>query len=585
MNSFGTKYELPLWKFALDLFDQGERLGFHLPEYDDSELTEVPAGKAWDQYDLALHHVSAVGWYRLKVNLTKNDAVRHFLDFDGVGGLFDIWVNGQKAAESLQRYLPAQVDIENLLVDGENTFAIRVDNRHKGIHHLTGGQVIEWILYGGLIHKVYLNVLPTVRISHIFAKTEYTGEANIAVEVTNNSTEDFCGAVSIDLAGEKVSADVCCKAGAVAVINLALKASDITPWCPDTPALYDLNAVLTAKCGTVVSTKVERIGFRTIECCGTKLLLNGEELFIKGANRYDEYDPYGPSVPEDKIREDLLMMKKCGMNFVRTHYEQDPATYRIADEIGIMYMLEVPLNWWNPANDDEETQPAHPGPTKSEDNWESLKEIATVNLDTTFRFFCNHPSWVVWSTSNECLYMRKPGEEMFRYLAARMRSYNPGRLVTTVVCHMPEDSNILDYCDFIGYNAYPGMLCAFDERALTREEFPTKVYDATVKLMSYIRDLYPDRPIVMTEFGGRSIYGLNGNYYESEDHHAEYIECVCKAFLSIEEIRGLVLWCWADYYHHWSMAEPYGPYGIVTVDRKIKEKPFKAMSDVFHSIK
>jgi len=389
VNTFDPRTELPIWKFAIDRGDIGEKLLLHSPECDDSGFSDVPAGKAWDQYDIALHRCETIGWYRVKIDVRKNAGTRHYIEFDGVGGIFAVYVNGQKAAEELQRYLPAAVDIEDYLNDGENLVAVKVDNRNRKARHLTGGKITEWLLYGGLIHKVYLTEKPVLRISHIFAKAEYTGEAAVAIDVRNDGKAPFKGCVKVELAGETAEAAVCCEAGKSAKAVLNVKAKDVTPWSPDTPALYELRAALLDEGGKEVYSASERTGFRTIECSGTRILLNGKDLFIKGANRYDEYDPWGPSVPEEKIREDLLKMKSCGMNFVRTHYEQDPATYRIADEIGIMYMLEVPLNWWAPYDPGEEA-PATGTMSQDEnapENWDGLQRIAEDNLDTTFERF------------------------------------------------------------------------------------------------------------------------------------------------------------------------------------------------------
>ena len=588
MNVYSPKTELPLWKFAIDKYDIGEEMGFHSEECDDGGFSEVPAGKAWDQYETALHHCETVGWYRVRVDVKKNPETRHYLDFDGVGGIFAVYVNGVKAAEELQRYLPATVDIEEFLREGENLIAVKVDNRNRKSRHLTGGVIVEWVLYGGLIHKVYLTEKPVRRISHIFVNAKHTGDAAVEAEIRNDGGTELNGALRVEFAGETAEKTVRCGAGESVKVKFDVKAKDITPWSPETPALYELKARLFDEEGAEIYTAEERTGFRTIECRGTHILLNGKELFIKGANRYDEYDPWGPSVPEEKIREDLLAMKSCGMNFVRTHYEQDPATYRIADEIGIMYMLEVPLNWWAPIDPDDEE--AQKGGTFSADenwigSWDELQKIAETNLDITFERFCNHPCWVVWSMSNECRHFTRDGVRILGSLAARARGYDSGRLITNVACIDPKKREELDYCDFIAFNAYDGMLCGREDKAMKICEFEKKAYASAIKRMAKIRDLFPEKPIVITEFGGRSIYGVYGDFPESEDHHAEYIRCICRAFLSLEEIRGLVLWSWADYHHNWDMEEPFGPYGIVTVDRKIKTKPFEAMKEIFENIK
>jgi len=66
---------------------------------------------------------------------------------------------------------------------------------------------------------------------------------------------------------------------------------------------------------------------------------------------------------------------------------------------------------------------------------------------------------------------------------------------------------------------------------------------------------------------------MHGDVYFTEEFQAAYIEKVWKAIQESEGISGGVLWCWADYYHrkHFTNYAVYGPYGVVTVDRKPKK--------------
>jgi beta-galactosidase/beta-glucuronidase len=117
-------------------------------------------------------------------------------------------------------------------------------------------------------------------------------------------------------------------------------------WSPDDPNLYHLNVELINDEGEAVEAIAERFGIRTIEVQGSKIVLNGKPIIIKGVNRYDEVDGYGPVVAEDIVRADLLKAKQAGVNCIRTHYPQDPVHLKIMDEVGLMLMEEIPLNWW-----------------------------------------------------------------------------------------------------------------------------------------------------------------------------------------------------------------------------------------------
>jgi len=317
----------------------------------------------------------------------------------------------------------------------------------------------------------------------------------------------------------------------------------------------------------------ERIGFRTIAVEGTKILLNGEEIYLKGANRYDEYAPYGNCPPAEKIRADLLEMKRCGMNLVRTHYPQDELHYKIADEVGIMYMIEVPLNWWFPKE------------TETFADFCGLVAEAVDCLDRTFVNFCNHPCWTVWSVGNECSHSHPAVNQTFRMLAERMRALNPGRLISYAANKPLLNSQELDFVDFLGMNYYSGILSD------NEGQFPEQLNAVLGKKMQTAMELYPDKPHVMTEFGYVCVYGIHGSLTEgrfTEDFGSTFMKADLAEFMKDPNMKGMVIWCWADYRHRrgfsgggMHLSATYGPYGIVTMDRKPKQLLFDVMQDFY----
>ena len=572
--------ELKTWKFTLDQTKYGEGAGWARPEYDDSRWIEVDTYTAWETLEYAMADYEGCGWFRTRVSATKAAKKRHVLKFDGIGGMAKVFVNGRYVGGTDNRYLPFEIDISNeLKSEGESLIAVLVDNSFRGKAHIPGGAKVEWVLYGGLTHKIYLEEQPATYISHVRADAQADGNLKVTVEIHDRLPRtyipDFVGTVQVSVAGlPELTMEQEVKPECNKKIQLVFeaKAEDVKTWSPDEPNLYDLQVVLTEK-GQPLYTVNDRIGFRTIAVEGTKILLNGKEIYLKGANRYDENAPYGNCPPPEKIREDLLEMKRCGLNLVRTHYPQDEIHYKIADEVGIMYMIEVPLNWWFPKD------------TETFADFCGLVAEAVDSLDRTFQNFCNHPCWTVWSVGNECFHSHPAVNQTFRMLAERMRALNPGRLITYAANKPLLNSQELDFVDFLGMNAYSGILS--DHAG----QFPEQMEAVLEKKMRTAMEYYPDKPHVMTEYGYVCVYGIHGSLTEgrfTEDFGSTFMKADLAEYMKNPNMRGMVIWCWADYRHRrgfsgggMHLSATYGPYGIVTMDRKPKQLLFDVLQDFY----
>lgn len=109
-------------------------------------------------------------------------------------------------------------------------------------------------------------------------------------------------------------------------------------WTAETPYLYTLRATLQGS-NEVIPVKV---GFRKIELKGDQILVNGQAVLFKGADRH-EIDPDGGYVvsPERMIQ-DIQVMKKFNINAVRTcHYPDDNLWYDLCDQYGLYVVAEA----------------------------------------------------------------------------------------------------------------------------------------------------------------------------------------------------------------------------------------------------
>ena len=90
----------------------------------------------------------------------------------------------------------------------------------------------------------------------------------------------------------------------------------------------------------------DRIGFRTIQASGTKILLNGKP-HLRGVSMHAEAPiRAGRLFSEADARTLLGWAKETGCNFVRlAHYPHDEVMTRLADQMGLLVWSEVPVYW------------------------------------------------------------------------------------------------------------------------------------------------------------------------------------------------------------------------------------------------
>lgn len=571
MDSFVAKQELKNWKFTLDQTCVREAGGWATEQIDDSNWLEVTAPSAWETYEHALRDYEGCGWFRTRFLWNATAQEHCVLRFDGAGGAAKIYVNGVFAGSNTDRYIPFSVDATPFVHTGENLVAVQVDNTFLGKDHLPGCTTVEWVLYGGLTHRIFVEKQSACHLESVCVRAEADGTATVTATVENRSDKHFSGVMTIEL-NDSAEVSVSCPSGEKVEVAVKTYCENITPWSPACPQLYDFTAQLRDST-EVLDSYSTRVGYRTVETRGTELYLNGKPIYFKGVNRYDEFDPYGMCPPEEEVRKEFLQMKQMGVNLIRTHFPQDDMYYRLADEIGIMYMIEVPLNWWYPKMDEEFSQFA------------VLAQEAVADLEATFRFFCNHPCWTVWSVSNECTYQAPAAQQMFRMLAKRMRELDCRRLITCVIFQILRNETDLDFCDFISMNYYNGA------RANCVEELDEK-FDVLEQKLKLAEKLYPNKPHVLTEFGVCAVRGFTGSPTEgrfSEDFAATYLQELLKRQDRYDSlIRGKIIWCWADYRHYrgfvmdgLGLQAVYGPWGLVTIDRKPKPKLIAALKEHF----
>ena len=282
-----------------------------------------------------------------------------------------VWVNGKYVGYSEDSKVAAEFNITKYLKKGQNLIAMQVMRWCDGSYL----EDQDFWRFTGIAREVYLYARPKMHIEDITITQDYfNGEGVLDVNVKAPKGTTVVELLT-DASGKEVSV------------------ADVKPWTAETPTLYNLYITL-KKGNNVLEVIPQRIGFRHIEIKDGQLLVNGQPILIKGADRH-ELDPDGGYIVSvERMIQDIKIMKQLNINAVRTcHYPDDPRWYDLCDEYGIYLTAESNLE-------------SH-GMGYGEHTLAKRADFEKAHLERQYgnvHSFKNHPSIIVWSLGNEAGY-------------------------------------------------------------------------------------------------------------------------------------------------------------------------------------
>ncbi|CAA9570883.1 MAG: GH2 [uncultured Thermomicrobiales bacterium] len=349
-----------------------------------------------------------VGLYRHWVAVPAGWAgQRLFLTFDGVCSAFQVWVNGELAGASTASHNPAEFDVTDLLVPGDDNL-VSVEVRQWSASSYLEDQDM-WRL-NGIFRSVWLHAVDPVHLRDVHLTTTFADEAladatlHVRAWLRNGGDAASAGgtlrAQLLDPAGHPAGSTTLTAgdiaAGGEAGLTASLAVATPALWTAETPALYTLLLTHEDAGGTVRAVHRQPVGFRTVEIRDRQLWVNGVSIKLQGVNRHDFHPDYGYAVPHEAMVRDIELMKRHNVNTVRTsHYPNDSAFYDLCDRYGLYVIDEADLEThgfdlvgdWSQLSNDPEWRAAYL------DRAERL-----IGRDR------NHPSVIIWSLGNESGY-------------------------------------------------------------------------------------------------------------------------------------------------------------------------------------
>ncbi|GGB56438.1 glycoside hydrolase family 2 TIM barrel-domain containing protein [Blastomonas aquatica] len=596
------------WRFRFG----GDPAGVTATDYDDSGWDTVDLPHTWNRMGEYAQSRSAStnvdqgeGWYRLHMTgpvLGKSRSA--VLEFDGVGSIADVWVNGAHVGTHKGAFSRFRFDVTDHLKPGQdNVIVVKADNS-KPAPGSTTEHVIplggDFFVHGGLYRGVSLITTDRASIDlfdhggpGVYVSTPKVTSQSVTVDVLTRLRNSGSGSRAlqlvtqiIDAEGKVVATDTSparLRKGESAEVRRSLALANPRLWNGRAdPYLYTVTVDLRAGDRVIDSVSVP-LGVRTFAFDADKgFILNGKPTRLYGASRHQDRQGKGWALTAEDHAEDMAIMAEMGVNTVRhAHYQHAQEWSDEADKAGMVVKAELPFVHQSAFGG------APVAPELVANARQQLVELVRQNY--------NHPSIMIWSVGNEIDIgaaidsLRQGGKgpvaqsrDMLVELDALARSEDPSRPTAYADCcegtpsplSRPGAQTLNDVSQIIGLNRYFGWYYggfADIEGALAK-----------------LRAKYPDRPIALTEYGAGGALTqhtdnpLGGRVNENGRPHPEAYQAwvheeTWKVLKQQDYLAGSWIWNMFDFAstsREEGEAFDLNDKGLVSYDRKTRKDAF-----------
>ena len=487
--------------------------GTVLQDYDFDTSDEIRVPGDWNTQDSRFYYYEGRMWYRTKFRHNLKPGNKLFLHFGAVNYQSTIYVNGKEVGRHEGGYTGFQFDItEFVKADADNSLVVLVDNKRRsdGIPSMS----TDWWNYGGITRSVTLiETAPTYIFDYSVQVSDDYKMINSWIQL--NGKDIANQTVRIEIPELKINKTAVTDANGKAEISV--KAKPVL-WTPYEPKLYKVLV------SCLNETLTDEIGFRTIKTEGSKILLNGKEIFLCGVNLHEE--TIGDSRRAYSREDDsvlLTMAKNLSCNFVRlAHYPHNENMTRMADKIGLMVWSEIPLYWGI--------------------DWKNEKTYALANQQLTemIQRDRNRAGIIIWSVANETAVQPERIAFLTR-LVNDARAMDNSRLISAALQNINKqiapnvytvEDPLHEVLDIFSFNEYIGW---YDRKKTACD--------------SITWSLPRNKPIVISEFGAGGRIGRHSgaDAYFSEDNMADVYRGQFNMLSKIEGLAGTIPWVMKDF--------------------------------------
>ena len=552
------------WAAIPDLYDQGERMkiyennkptgktDFYEYSFEGGMRLNVPSD--WNSQSKELKYYEGTVWYQRTFTAKAEPGTRRFLYFAGVSTRCNIYLNGKKIISHEGSFTPFQIEVTNALKDGENLLVCEVNNNRRV--DAIPARAYDWWNYGVITRDVMLVTVPTQYIADYFVRLEKGKKDVIALSVS--LSEAVAGKkITVKIPELKVNCEMTTDAQGKA--EASVKVRSLQRWSPESPKLYNIEIA------SPDDKVTESIGFRNIDTRGTKVFLNDKEIFLRSISFHEEI-PQRMGRAFSPADADMLLSeaRALGVNTIRlAHYPQNEYIVRKAEQMGFMLWEEIPV-------------------------WQSIDFTNDVTMGKARTMFDemlqrdkNRCAVSMWGVANET----RPSEARNAFLTRLVsdgRAKDNTRLYVAAfdIVYYQRDKDLFtmedsfpEQLDLIGVNKYMGWYAPW----------PKDPKDCHWQVC-------PDKPLLITEFGGEALYGQSGDETVasswSEDYQAKLYRDNIRMFENIPNLCGVSPWILFDFRSpfrfHPTNQDGWNRKGLVS-DQGMRKKAWYIMRDYYRS--
>jgi beta-glucuronidase len=516
----------------------GERKG---QEYDFANAPTIKVPGDWNTQDPTLFRYEGVLWYQRDFIYQPKPDMRTFLHIGAANYRSYVWVNQKRICDHEGGFTPFDCEVTAALHPGSNFVVIAVDSTRlaDGIP----GLITDWYNYGGLTRDVSLVDVPKAFVDDFDVHLKPGSMDGLAGYI---HVQDAAAGTPVTIRVPEAGLAATVKTDAAGRADFEIPARNLNLWSPENTKLYKVQI----EAGQDKLT--DEIGFRDIRVDGTRILLNGKPVFLRGVNSHAEAPYRTGRVSNDKdVAAIFGFLKDMNANFVRLcHYPQDERMERMADRNGVMVWSEIPV--WQHISYDKP----------------SVYAKADAMLHEMIRRDRDKASVILWSVANETP-DNSTRTEFLKNLVVEAHKYDPTRPVTAALLqpNNPGDTKILtdplaQALDVVGVNEYVGW------------------YSYVPAQAENIKFVLPQKPIIISEFGAEAKAGNHGPKEQrwTEEFQLDFYRHNFVMLSNIPQIRGFAPWVLMDFRSPTRnipvLQDGYNRKGLISEDGKKKEAFF-----------
>jgi beta-galactosidase/beta-glucuronidase len=518
------------WRFRRDRDVTGLDRGFQTGKFG-GELVRVPyvpdATKISGQRAISYFR-GTVAWYRTKLEVPVDGV--YAIRFESVNHKAQVFIDGKRLGSHTGEYLPFEVKTF-LKAGARHTLVVRADYRGPTAMKRDGWHRL-WFNFGGINRGVSIRRIGPSELLHPTLRTRLNDRralVDMAVHVHNNG-EPRALAVkgTLSRGDRKVAFEFPAKPvarEATEILQASVRIDEPDLWTPASPSLWELALEVPGE-----ATYRARVGLREVKTVGSRLLLNGAPVRLRGASIHEDVFGRGDGlrpVDQDRLVEQL---KAIDANATRTQHPLDPGLLERLDVAGIMIWQGV-------------------GPTDAPGAWTSRGahrvRVAKDRVRTTYRQAQMHPSIITWNLANEVAGKGHPDGQIpyVDSMAEELQRLDPSRPIALDIwgAHPPRTmSRIYSNIDMIGWTNYIGW---YEATHAPQAELRRMIRTRLAKL----RGVFPNKVIAVTEFGaeanGRNATTKPGGYA----FQSHLLDLHLSTYGSIPNLAGALVWNLRDF--------------------------------------